>query len=156
MKRYSQSYLAKHPEKRGADVNATQKALRLFSKTPASIMSFIEGTRFTAEKQQDQQSPYQHLLKPKAGGIGFVISSMNQRIQHVLDITIIYPENQNSLWKFVCRRVDSVKIHVRKLPIPSTFLISPPDNDSTKHAFREWLNQQWLEKDALISALKKN
>lgn len=156
MKRYSKSYLEKNPHKKGKDVNATQRALRLSKLAPASIMSFIEGTRYTPEKKQSQNSPYQHLLRPKAGGISFVISNMHKQITQLLDITIIYPEHQNSLWKFLCHRVDSIKIHIRHLPIPDKFLNSTRlDEEAGQLEFREWLNQQWQEKDKLISALKE-
>lgn len=155
MKRYSPSYLAKYPHKKGKDLEATKKALRLFKQTPATIMNFIEGTRYSAEKKQEQNSPYQHLLKPRAGGISFVISSMHQQITHLLDVTIIYPPEKSSLWHFLCRRVDAIKIHVRQLQIPAKFLnTSLPENDKMKADFHLWINQQWSEKDHLISMMK--
>lgn len=155
MKRYSPAYLAKHPHKKGKDIQATQKALTLFKETPASLMSFIEGTRYTPQKKITQNSPYQHLLKPKAGGIGFVISAMNKQINQLIDVTIIYPKHDVSLWDFLCHRIDSIKINVRQLPIPDQFL-SPSllEDDKVQTEFRQWLNQKWFEKDNLISEMK--
>ena len=69
VKRYSQSYLQKKPHLKGKDLEITRKACQKFKKIPISIMNFVEGTRFTAEKHRNQQSPYAHLLRPKAGGI---------------------------------------------------------------------------------------
>ena len=155
MKRYSQDYLAKNPHKKGKDLLATKKALKLFKKTPATIMSFVEGTRYTPQKKLQQKSPYQHLLKPKAGGVGFVIDAMSKQITQLLDVTIVYPHQQNSLWNFLCRDVNSVRIHIRQLPIPQKFLNSPLlDDESTQAEFREWLNQQWSEKDHLMDMMK--
>lgn len=151
MKRYSKAYLAKNPHKRGRDLISTQKAIDKFKQTPASIMSFIEGTRFTSEKKAQQDSPYTHLLKPKAGGLSTVISAMGQHITSLVDVTIIYPHQQVSLWDFLCKRVSTIKIHVRQLPIPSQFTSISLAEDVQKQAeFKEWLNAKWAEKDALM------
>ncbi len=156
MKRYSQEYIAKYPHKKGQDLEATKKALKLFKKSPATIMSFVEGTRYTPEKKIQQQSPYQHLLKPKAGGVSFVIDAMCHKINHFLDVTIIYPDKQHSLWDFLCQRVNSIKIHIREIPIPNQFLESSLiDNEQTQIEFRQWLNDKWSEKDHLIGQLQR-
>lgn len=155
MKRYSQAYLLKNPHKKGKDLQATQKALKLFKKTPATLMSFVEGTRYTTQKKQQQNSPYDHLLKPKAGGVGFVINAMNKQITHLLDVTIVYPHQQHSLWNFLCRRLESVKVHIRQVTIPSQFLKTTLlDDEEMLAEFRNWLNIQWAEKDRLIAEMK--
>lgn len=154
MKRYSKEYLQKKPHKRGKDISATLKAVEKFKRKPASVMNFIEGTRFTKEKQQQQNSPHNHLLKPKAGGISFILSTMGKQLNTVLDVTIIYPK-QHSLWDFLCRRIDSITVNIRQLTIPNEFtttkLLEDPEIQSN---FREWLNQQWTSKDQLITSLK--
>jgi len=152
MKRYSKAYLEKNPHKKGKDLQATRKAVELFKHSPTAIMNFVEGTRYTEHKKQQQQSSYQHLLKPKAGGISFVISAMGQQFDSLLDVTIIYPEEQHSLWDFLCRRVKSIKVHIRQLPIPSQFTNSSlVEDDKIQLEFRNWLNDNWLEKDNLIA-----
>ncbi|HRD69604.1 MAG TPA: acyltransferase [Legionella sp.] len=155
MKRYSKSYLARKPHKKGKDLISTQKAVDSFKRTPASIMNFIEGTRFTSEKKLSQNSPYQHLLKPKAGGISFIISAMGNQIQSLLDVTIVYSEKNHTLWDFLCKRVHSVKVTIRHIEIPRQFSSSSLiENDQTQNEFKEWLNQQWLDKDNLITSLQ--
>lgn len=155
MKRYSKEYLLKYPHKKGKDLESTRKALRLFKKTPSSIMNFVEGTRFTSQKKTLQNSPYQHLLKPKAGGIRFVLSSMGEQIQSILDVTIVYPCKEHSLWDFLCQRVKSIVLDVRRIPIPTQFLKNELfDDEQTHHAFCEWLNTLWDEKDKLITHYK--
>jgi 1-acyl-sn-glycerol-3-phosphate acyltransferase len=69
MRRHSEEVLKAHPELRGKDQEATRLACEKFSLIPTSVMNFCEGTRFTPTKHQRQQSPYRHLLRPKAGGI---------------------------------------------------------------------------------------
>lgn len=155
MKRYSKEYLAKNPHKKGQDLLSTRKALSLFKKVPSSIMNFVEGTRFTDSKKAQQQSPYKHLLKPKAGGISFVISTMSDQIDHLIDVTIAYPNKHYSLWDFLCHRMDAIAIQVRRLPIPQNFLNpSLVHDEQLQSAFRTWLNEQWEEKDRLITQLQ--
>lgn len=155
MKRYSKDYLAKKPHKKGKDLQATRKAIELFKHAPATIMNFVEGTWYSHQKNKLQNSPYQHLLKPKAGGISFVISAMGQQFNSLLDVTIIYSGKQYSLWDFLCRRVEAIKVHIRQLPIPAQFT-NPnlADDQETQIKFRDWLNENWLEKDSLIASLK--
>ncbi|MDJ0919276.1 MAG: acetyltransferase, partial [Woeseiaceae bacterium] len=76
MKRYSPSYLAKHPEKKGRDLEATRKACEKFKDRPTSVINFVEGTRFTAEKRDKRRSPYRNLLIPRAGGVAVALDSM--------------------------------------------------------------------------------
>jgi 1-acyl-sn-glycerol-3-phosphate acyltransferase len=155
MKRYSKEYLAKNPHKKGQDLISTRKAIEVFKRTPASIMNFVEGTRFTQSKRDKQNSPYNYLLKPKAGGVSFIISSMGQQLKSLLDVTIVYPDKNHSLWDFLCKRVTSVKINIRQLPIPSQFTSTDlVTNSKAQEEFKAWLNQQWALKDNLIASLQ--
>jgi 1-acyl-sn-glycerol-3-phosphate acyltransferase len=157
MKRYSKEYLAKNPHKQGQDLLSTQKAIETFKRTPASVMNFVEGTRFTQSKKEKQQSPYTHLLKPKAGGISFIISSMGQHISKILDVTIVYAEQDHTLWDFLCNKVHAAQIVVRQIPIPTQFSSNRLlENKDMDNEFKEWLNEQWAEKDKLITSLKED
>ncbi|WP_419420908.1 acetyltransferase [Legionella sp. D16C41] len=97
MKRYSKEYLANKPHKRGRDLASTNKAMTLFKNTPSAVMNFIEGTRFTKEKKTKQNSPYKFLLKPRAGGISFVITTLGNRVKAITDLTILFLQKANSL-----------------------------------------------------------
>lgn len=150
MKRFSKEYLKKYPHKKGQDLITTKKACQKFNNMPVSIMNFIEGTRFTNQKHQLQQSPYQYLLKPKAGGIAYVLQSMGQKIHSIIDVTITYPEKQRSLWDYLCGRVESINIYVRQLPIPEAFLnMNYFEDPAMKLKFQTWLNEKWHEKDGI-------
>lgn len=156
MKRYSKEYIEKNPHKKGKDLLSTQKALNLFKSYPSSIISFVEGTRFTPQKKLHQQSPYTSLLKPKAGGISQVISTMGQQLQSMIDVTIVYENPQQSFWDFLCRRMELIHVNIRTLNVPATFTSSPDilEDSYTQSAFRAWLNDQWATKDALITVMK--
>lgn len=158
MKRNSKEQIKKNSHKKNKDIRSTDKALKLFKSYPSTIMSFIEGTRYTEQKKQHQQSPYKHLLKPKAGGISQVISALGTKLQTLVDVTFVYSTPKHSIWQFLCGRVDRIDINIRALAIPETFTQSTTllEDSDMQNAFRAWLNGQWEEKDALISKIKSN
>lgn len=156
MKRYSKAYLAKHPEKKGQDLAATQKACEKFKITPVSIMNYPEGTRLTREKHLKQNSPFSYLLKPKAGGIAYALPAIGSSIDSILDLSVAYPKDKTTLWDFLCGRVDKININLRRIVIPKEFYTMDYANDSfTREQFQLWLNERWLEKDLIIKNLLK-
>ena len=154
MKRYSKAFLAKHPEKRGKDLETTRRACERFRKIPVSIANFLEGTRFTPAGHARQQSPFQHLLKPRAGGIAFVIDAMGNQLKTLVNITIHYPDGVPSFWDLLCGRMRRVVVKLEQLDIPRQFLGRDYDQDAGYRAeFQAWVNQLWERKDALLSEL---
>ena len=71
---------------------------------PVSIMNFVEGTRFTRGKHATQASPFTHLLKPKAGGIAFVLDAMGRALHSILDVTIVYPGGRPTMFDLFADR----------------------------------------------------
>ena len=50
-----------------------------------------------------------HLLRPKIGGLGYVLEDMDQHLHRLLDVTIVYPEGAPNFWDFLqgkCPRVE--------------------------------------------------
>jgi 1-acyl-sn-glycerol-3-phosphate acyltransferase len=153
VKRYAKSHLQKKPHLKGKDLEITRNACTKFKKIPVSIMNFVEGTRFTNEKHRRQQSPYPHLLKPKAGGIAFVLGSMGEQIHRVLDVTIVYPDGLSSFWALLCGKIRNIKVQVRSLSV-SPELIGDYVNDGHFRAgLQRWLNQIWAEKNRYIDMM---
>ncbi|MDD1978215.1 MULTISPECIES: acyltransferase [Pseudomonas] len=154
MKRYSKAYLAKHPEKAGKDLETTRRTCAKFRGKPTAIFNFAEGTRFTPAKHRQQQSPYQHLLKPKAGGIAFVLDAMGEQLQSIINVTLHYPEGAPGFWDLLCGRVKHFVVQLEELPIPQEFLGKNYDQDEAyRLAFQQWINQLWQDKDALLERL---
>jgi 1-acyl-sn-glycerol-3-phosphate acyltransferase len=154
MKRYSGAYLKRHPEKRGIDLETTRKACEHYKSKPVSILNFCEGTRFTPDKHRRQQSPYRHLLNPRAGGIAFAVSVMEGRIKDLVDVTIVYPGGTNRLWDFLAGRITRVVVYVRCLALPPEFLAGDYLADPEYRArFQEWVNALWKEKDDQIDEI---
>jgi len=152
MKRYNKSYLKKYPHKKGQDFITTQKACEKFKSIPISIMNFAEGTRFSEAKKDNQNSPYQHLLKPKSGGIGYVLSLMGEEINQMLDVTINYPDNDDfSFWDFLCGRVPRVQLHAELVQIPQGVKGDYVDDPEHRKQVQQWLNQLWSQKDRRLA-----
>ncbi|WP_420631985.1 acyltransferase [Candidatus Leptofilum sp.] len=151
MKRYSKEQIARNPDLHGKDLETTRKMCERFKTTPVSVMNFMEGTRITAAKHQRQDSPYRHLLKPKAGGIGFVLGAMGDQIQTMLDVTIIYPQGVPDAWAFMRGELKEVEVIIQKRPIPTEFCNQDYQNDEPfREAFQAWVRDLWWEKDGLL------
>lgn len=153
VKRYTKSYLHKKPHLKGKDLEITRNACKKFKKTPVSIMNFVEGTRFTNEKHRRQQSPYAHLLKPKAGGIAFVLGSLGEQIHRVLDVTIVYPEGAISFWALLCGKIRKIKVRVRSLPVSPELLGDYANDEHFRAGLQRWLNNIWAEKNRHIEEM---
>ncbi len=154
MRRHSEEYLKRHPEMRGRDQEATRKACEKFSLIPTSVMNFLEGTRFTPAKHARQQSPYRHLLKPKAGGIALALNAMGDRFRAILDVTIVYPDGTPNFWEFLCGKLKRVIVRVQILPVPEDLMKGDYAADAAvREAFGRWVQQLWRDKDAQISRL---
>lgn len=156
MKRYSKAYLAKHPEKQGKDLETTRRTCAKFRGTPTAIFNFAEGTRFTQAKHAEQQSPFQHLLKPKAGGIAFVLDAMGEQLQSIINVTLYYPDGAPGFWDLLCGRMTRVAVHIQELAIPEEFLGKSYDQDDAyRLAFQQWINRLWEEKDQHLAQLHR-
>jgi 1-acyl-sn-glycerol-3-phosphate acyltransferase len=153
VKRYSKSYLKKKPHLRGKDLEITRKACQKFKKIPISIMNFVEGTRFSVEKHRKQASPYTHLLRPRAGGIAFVLGSMAEQIHRVLDVTIAYPDGSSSFWALLCGKIQRVKVRVRSLPVSNELLGDYVNDGQFRSRLQDWLNGLWEEKNRCMEEM---
>ena len=152
MQRYSKETLEQHPELRGKDKEATRIACERFRDLPVSVMNFVEGTRFTPEKHARQASPFAHLLRPRAGGVAFVLEALGGILQSIVDVTIVYADGPPTVIDLLAGRVREVRIHVRELPIPADLIHGDYENDEPFRArFQDWINGLWAEKDALIA-----
>ncbi|MFP3526115.1 acyltransferase, partial [Pantoea sp. SIMBA_072] len=92
----------------------TKAACELFKRQPVTVVNYLEGTRFTETKRQEQQSPYRCLLKPKAGGVAFVLAALGEQLDALLDVTIVYPGNQApGFWALLNGSISRVIIDIQ-------------------------------------------
>ncbi|TRX75138.1 acyltransferase [Pseudomonas mangiferae] len=156
MKRYSKAYLEKNPHMRGKDLEITRAACEKFKRLPVTVVNYLEGTRFTPAKQAYQQSPYRYLLKPKAGGVAFVLAALGDQLDAILDVTLVYPgERVPGFWDLLCGRVPRVIMDIRSLPLDPRLWQGDYQGDPVFRQYvQDWVTQLWQEKDARIAALR--
>lgn len=158
MQRYKKSFLAKNPHLKGKDLETTRKACEKFRFKPVSVMNFVEGTRFTPGKHSRQKSPFNQLLKPKAGGIAFVLEAMQDNLHKLVDVTIYYPDGTPTFWDFVSGGVKKVQVRIEVETIQSLRdkgVIGENyfDNKDERVVFQKWLNEVWQRKNNQILEL---
>ena len=153
MKRYSRSFIEKHPHLKGKDIEITRKACKKFETIPVSIMNFMEGTRFTKGKHRKQNSPYEHLLRPKSGGIAFVLSAMGTQLNSIVDVTIVYPRGVGSFWDLICGRIREIRVQVKPIPITDDIRGDYFNDQMFRQRFQDWINARWSEKDQQIDLI---
>lgn len=156
MKRYSKAYLEKHPEKKGQDIETTRQACEKFKQLPTSVVNFLEGTRFTDGKRAEQQSPFEHLLKPKSGGMAFAMNAMGDQFKSILNVTLYYPQGIPTFWDFLQGKMQRCHIEVTEIDIPDNLANGSYDSDPEyRQQFQDWTQAMWQEKDARLRALNR-
>ncbi|SFT62043.1 acyltransferase [Pseudomonas marincola] len=157
MRRYSKAYLEKHPERKGEDLAITRRACEKFKDLPVTIVNYLEGTRCTRAKQIQQQSPYKYLLKPKAGGMAFVLAALGEQLDAVLDVTVVYPGDKvPGFWALISGQVPRVIVDIQTYPLDPALWQGDYQNDEQfRQWMQEWVSQLWRDKDARIHAIRE-
>ena len=154
LRRYTKEDLKKDPSLKGKDYKEMKKSLEHYSLHPVSIFSYAEVTRFTEKKHNDQNSPYENLLRPKEGGLAIALSNV-PNIKYLIDMTFIYESERKGFWYYLCGRMKNIKIYIKKIEIPANFIHEDlVINDSLRSDFKIWLNDIWSDKDKLITKNK--
>lgn len=154
MRRYSKAYLARHPEKKGKDIETTKAYCQKFKSTPTTVINFVEGTRYTPKKHALRESQYRNLLPPKAGGVAFTLTAMGDLFTNVLDISLLYPENaRHPMMSMLCGQMTKIIIDVNVMEVPEPASEAPADSQDFRSRFQGWLNTLWAMKDNRISQL---
>ena len=156
MKRYSKAFLARNPHMQGQDLLITRRACEKFRDLPVTVVNYLEGTRFTPVKHAAQGSPYQHLLKPKAGGVAFVLAALGEQLDAILDVTLVYPEGRiPGFWKLISGQLPRVIVDIRTRELDPALWQGDYQNDPLFRQFVQgWVSGLWAEKDARISELR--
>jgi len=155
MQRHSKSYLARHPEAKGGDFEATRRACRKFRYAPTSVINFLEGTRFSEAKRARRGSPYRNLLPPRAGGIALALTSMGEMFSAILDVTIVYPRGVTQFWALVCGELEHVIVEIRRRPVePWLVRGNYVEDREYRRRVHQWLRELWQDKDRRIEELR--
>ncbi len=153
MQRYSRAYLDKYPEKRSKDIETTRAKCQMYVDRPTTIVNFVEGTRYTPEKHRDKQSPYTHLLRPKAAGVAFTLSAMGELFTNIIDVSVLYPHNvKHPMLDMLCGNMKRIVIEVNVLPVDDSLIGNYEGDEAFRLRFQSWLNTLWNNKDMRIKA----
>ena len=158
MRRHSKEAVAKNPALKGQDIEEAKRACALLKDKPFTLLNYLEGTRFTQAKHEQQKSPYTHLLKPRAGGLSLAINALGSEMDGLLDMTIVYPDGvptYSDLWKGNIKRLG---VDVRYLDIPAELFAGIKrggyeNDEQVKAQMFAWIEQVWRDKDQRISAM---
>ncbi len=160
VKRVTKAQIKANPKLRNADRENTAAACEGFKNHPTSILNFVEGTRRTEEKQNRQGREFQYLLRPKIGGMDYVLEGMDGYLHKLLDVTIVYPDGVPSFWAFLQGKCQNVIIEVTPHDIPQALrgangLSNAEDTErKDRRAFlAQWMKSIWQAKDSRISEI---
>lgn len=158
MKRSTPDQIKKNPALKGKDLETTRKACEKFRNQPVLILNFLEGTRFTRNKQVNQKAPYRHLLRPKAGGLAFAMEAMGDKLHSMIDVTIVYPDGSVGFWEFLCGRMCRVIVDIRPLHVPEGMMEALLRGDyevssDFRKRFQFWIGDLWKEKDLRMARM---
>lgn len=153
MRRYSRSFLKKHPHLIGKDIETTKKSCEKFKHKPTTIINFVEGTRFTEEKHRRQNSNFKHLLTPKASGIAFTMETMGEQFDKILNVTLLYPNNPGHVMKDMLKgNLTEIIIDVEQINEIDKLRGHYSKDVEFKKEFHRWLTQLWHKNDEKITS----
>ena len=125
--------------RRANDRRRVREASVALMDSPAAILSFAEGTRFTEAKRGGANGRYTHLLPPRAGGLAAMIEVLAPGGGTIIDLTLAYPRSV-SFWEFLGGAAGPVTVKCETVPIA----------DVEPEHVQDWLNDRWRRKDALL------
>ncbi|MFY4848296.1 acyltransferase [Klebsiella pneumoniae] len=157
MRRYSRSYLIRHPERRGKDVETTRRSCEKFRAHPTTIVNFVEGSRFTEEKKRETRSPYHNLLPPKAAGIAMALNVLGSQFDRLLNVTLCYPDNHTRpFYDMLSGRLTRIVVRINLVPIGEELHGDYVNDKNFKRGFQRWLNGLWEEKDRQLTDIMRD
>ena len=124
------------PQDRALDLNAVSQAAEQGVAARHALLIFAEGTRFTPKKRSDQNSPFDHLLRPRAGGFAAACQIFPEGTP-IIDLSIYY-DGGSHFWRCLggATKVICVDVSTHSL-----------DQTMSAEAF---LNERWQAKDVWL------
>ncbi|MYD43898.1 MAG: hypothetical protein F4W90_08410 [Gammaproteobacteria bacterium] len=132
-------------ERRNEDLERVKRACAVLRSSPAAMLTFVEGTRFTVEKHATLASSYRHLLPPRLGGFSVLLSSLQDFKPPILDATLCYPKNA-TFWQFIGGAIQHVQVRI------DMYEWEPANMDDAG----VWLERTWEQKDQRLTDYYRN
>lgn len=158
VKRYTREQIKKKPHLAGEDIRVVRKMVSTYQDQKVSVLNFVEGSRRTSQKvlAEGKKRIYRHLLRPHSSGLSVVLSHMKQNLTGVLDITILYPQDDLTLIQFLNGKVESVEVYADLIPLEEVPIEEKTEIAHVSKNMHRWLNQRWQIKDQWIDDKKNN
>lgn len=136
------SGLATDEQRRADDRRRVREACAVLHESPAAMLSFAEGTRFTPERHRRLDSPHRFLLPPRSGGFAEIAAALRSLDVPVVDATIAYPR-PTTFWEFLGGAGGEVSVLAEVFSVHEVIEAGPA----------RWLADRWRRKDATLAAL---
>ena len=125
-------------EDRALDLNAVSQAAKQGVAARHALLIFAEGTRFKPKKRSDQDSPFDHLLRPRVGGFAAACQNFPEGTP-IIDLSIYY-DGSSHFWRCLGGATKVIRVNV------STHSL---DQMMSADAF---LNERWRTKDRWLQS----
>ena len=141
-------------EKAIRDVHKIRTKIDKIAASGHSIINFVEGTRFHILKSVKQNSKYKHLLNPHTGGLFYILKNYGEKLDAILDFTIVYGCKSPVFWKFLSGRCRRIVVDLKKIQIKDLFDSLDSDKDCIHfNDVSKWLDDLWFKKDFKIEQI---
>lgn len=126
------------------DRRRVREACKNLYESPAAMLSFVEGTRFTGDRHQELDSPYQLLLPPRSSGFAEIIAVLQALDPVVVDATLVFSRDV-TFWEFLGGANVVVSVCADQFSVQEV-VESGPD---------AWLKSRWSHKDKTLARLNE-
>ena len=80
-----------------------------------------------------------------------MLASFAQHLDAVYDVTLVYPDHDANLWRFLTNQLEWVRLEARRIEVPTEFhtaAITRPG--PARERFKAWVDELWCKKDQRI------
>lgn len=139
--------------KRQRDLSTINQSLENLGDQPTTIINFVEGTRFNLLKSKKTESPFAHLLKPRAGGLTYILNTFGKEIDYVLDFTIAYDTEEPVFWNLMSGKCKRIRVEIKQIPMKELITKIGIDHNVIDYtSVSYWLKQFWQNKNDKLKA----
>ena len=146
VRRVGKTQLAANPALKHADRDSALAACDGFRNHPSAVLIFLEGTRFTPAKRNARNSRFEHLLNPRTGGLGYVLSGIGDKLGPLIDVTIAYPQGPPTFWGFLQGRCPQARMTIRTVALDAA-VRSAASQRQALSSLSSLVEGLWREKD---------
>lgn len=154
LRRYPKDKLLKNPKLRNKDIQTTKAACKRLVQFPATLINFVEGSRYTPQKAKLSKSPYSNLLPPKAASLGVALSEIGNEVEYIFNTTFYYPDSQGKPFiDMMFGRIKDVYANIEILSKDQMPKGNYLEDKQFKHDFTMYIRDLWEQKDHLLDKL---